>query len=62
MASKKSYGRIPVFKNYIFPRNVYSFKGGLSCPKQFLAIESPLEMMKNVFYSTLKALFIFRIF
>ena len=33
-------------------------KGALSSPAQFLAIESPLKIMKNVFYFTLKALFV----
>ena len=28
----------------------------------FLATESPLKMMKNAFYFTLKALFVFKIF
>ena len=38
------------------------FKGTLSGLKQFLAIESPLKMMKNVFYFTSKALFVLKIF
>ena len=37
-------------------------KGPLSSLKQFLTIESPLQMMKNAFYSMLKALFILDIF
>ena len=37
-------------------------KGALLGPRQFLATESPLKMMKNVFYFTLKALFILKIF
>ena len=35
------------------------FKGTLSGLRQFLAIESPLKMMKNAFYFTLKDLFSF---
>ena len=37
-------------------------KGILSGLRQFLAKESPLIMMKNAFYVTLKALFILKIF
>ena len=33
-------------------------KGALSSLGQFLAIESPLKMMKNAFYFTLKTLFV----
>ena len=36
--------------------------GSLSGLRQFLAIESPLQIMKNAFYFTLKALFILTIF
>ena len=35
-------------------------EGALSGPRQFLAIESPLEMMKNVFYFTSKARFVLK--
>ena len=38
------------------------FKGALSGLRQFLAIESPLKMMKNAFYFTSKALFVLKIF
>ena len=41
-----------VHQNYITV-----FKGALSGMRQFLATESPLKMMKNAFYFTLKALF-----
>ena len=37
-------------------------KGALSGLRQFLAIESPLKMMKNTFYFTSKALFVLKIF
>ena len=37
-------------------------KGALSDLRPFLAIESPLKMMKNAFYFTLKACFFFKIF
>ena len=37
-------------------------KGALSGLRQFLAIESPLKMMKNVFYFTSKVIFIRKIF
>ena len=39
-------------------RYVRSFKGTL-CLREFLATGSPLKMMKNDFYFTLKTLFIF---
>ena len=42
--------------------DVFYFKGALSCPRQFLATESPLKKMKNVFYFTSKALFVLEIF
>ena len=37
-------------------------KGALSGLRQFLATESPLKMMKNVFYFTLKTLLVLKIF
>ena len=39
----------------------HKVKGALSGLRQFLAAESPLEMMKNAFYFTLKALFLLNI-
>ena len=39
-----------------------TFKGALSGLKQLLATESPLKMMKNAFYFTSKALFVFKTF
>ena len=39
-----------------------NFKGVLSGLSQILANESPLKMMKNAFYFTLKALFVLKIF
>ena len=39
-----------------FEINLRVFKGALSDLRQFLATESPLKMMKNAFYFTLKAL------
>ena len=38
------------------------FKGALLGLKQFLAIESPLKMIKNNFYFTLKAPLVVKIF
>ena len=38
------------------------FKGALSVLRQFLATESPLKMMKNAFYFTLKAFFVLKTF
>ena len=37
-------------------------KGALSGLRQFLALESPLKMMKKAFYFTSKALFVLKIF
>ena len=37
-------------------------KGALSGLRQFLVTENPLKIMKNVFYFTLKALFVLKIF
>ena len=37
------------------------FKDALSGLRQFLATESPLKVMKNAFYFTLKALFVLKI-
>ena len=43
--------------------NVFtSVKGALSVLRQFLATESPLQMMKNALYFTLKTLFTLKIF
>ena len=39
-----------------------NFKGTLSDLRQFLATESPVEMMKNAFYFFLKALFLLELF
>ena len=38
------------------------FKCALSGQGQFLATESPLKIMENVFYFTLKALFVTKMF
>ena len=40
----------------------HGVKGALSGLRQFLAPESPLKMMKNAFYFTLKTLFLLKIF
>ena len=37
------------------------FKGSLSGLRHFLTNENPLNMMKNAFFFTLKALFVLRI-
>ena len=39
-----------------------NIKGALSGLRQFLPTESPLKIMKNAFYFTLKALFVLKIF
>ena len=43
-------------------RLLFSIKGALSGLRQFLAAESPLNMMKNVFHFTSKALFVLKVF
>ena len=40
---------------------IFNFEGALSGVKQFLVSESPLKMMKNAFYFTLKAFFVLKI-
>ena len=37
-------------------------KGALSDPRKFLAIGSPLKIMKNAFYFTSNALFVLKVF
>ena len=47
----------------VYKDNISScFKGALSGLRQFLAIKSPLKMMKNAFCFTSKGLFILKIF
>ena len=48
-----------VIDGWELTRNI---KGDLLGLRQFLAIESPLKIMKNVFYFALKALFVLKIF
>ena len=47
------FGRIPLYDG---------FKGALSGLRQILATEITLEMMKNAFYFTSKALFVLKTF
>ena len=42
--------------------NLCLLKGALSGLRKFLAIESPLKLMKNAFYFISKALFVLKIF
>ena len=41
---------------------LFAVKGALSGLRQFLAIESPLKMMKNASFFTSKAFFVLKIF
>ena len=41
---------------------ITAVKGALSGVRQFLPTESPLKMIKGVFYFTLKALLVLKIF
>ena len=53
------------FLTYVWPfYNIMHerVKGVLSGLTQFLATESPLKIMKNTFYFTLKALFVLKVF
>ena len=46
-----------------FPTRKYpTLKGALSCLRQLFLTDISLEMMKNVFYFTLKALFFLKLF
>ena len=47
---------------YRIPTTRGIFKEALSGPRQFLASENPLKMIKNAFYYTLEALFVLKIF
>ena len=40
----------------------FLFKDALSGLRPFLVTETPLKMMKNAFYFTLKALFVLKVF
>ena len=54
-----------MFKNAVFHVELKSLKVGLSSSKNICVIdvtESPLKMMKNVFYFILKALFVLKLF
>ena len=42
--------------------SLFNVKGALSGLRHYLANESPLKMTENAFYSTLKALFVLKIF
>ena len=48
--------------NFLLKNIEYTIKGVLSGMRQFLATESPLKMMKNASYLTLKALSVLKIF
>ena len=49
----------PLRENELMSLFWYYLKGTLSGLRKFLAIESPLKMMKNAFYFTSKAVFVF---
>ena len=49
-------------KSYNLFNSVYNFKDAPSVLIQFLATESPLKMMTNASYFTIKALFVLKIF
>ena len=50
------------YKNCLSMIRLICIKGALLGLRQFSAPESPLKMMKNAFYFTLKALFVLKIF
>ena len=47
---------------YLLHEFVIDFKGALSALRQFLVNESPLKMIKNAFYFSLKTLSVLKIF
>ena len=49
-------------KTDLLETSIFQFKGVLASLRQFLATENPLKLMKNVFYFTLKSLFVLKIF
>ena len=51
-----------LIKMWQFTLLVIMFKGALQGLRQFLITESPLKIMKNAFYFTLKAFFVLNIF
>ena len=51
-----------ISEKYDTNRSRGGVKGALSGLRQFLATESPLKTMKNVFYFTSKALFVLKIY
>ena len=63
-----TYTRIPCFMffKYILFQWLFTFASTLICAlsdlRQFLAIESPLKMMKNAFYFSSNTLFVLKIF
>ena len=52
--------RLDIYKFYFYEPLL--FKGALLGLRQFLAIRSPIKIMKNGFYFTLKTLFVLKIF
>ena len=51
-----------ILKNTKDHLRLRQLKGALSGLRQFLATESPSQMMKNAFYFTIKAFFVLKIF
>ena len=51
-----------IWMEHVTDLNLKHIKGALSSRSQFLASESPLKMIKNAFYFTLRALFVLKIF
>ena len=61
--SVSSLSCILMFQKVALPKfREVLFKGTLSGLRQLVTTESPLKMMKNAFYFTLKALLVFKIF
>ena len=55
----QSHLHVCFFKIFFIKRAL--LKGALEGLRQFLVTESPLKMMKNAFYFTLKALFVLKL-
>ena len=62
MTEASKHVNVRILLRIFFLYTVNNITGGLSGLRQFLANEIPLEMMKNAFYFTSKALFVLEIF
>ena len=59
---KRGETKLCVYQAKFVDKGIVHIKGALWGLRQFLITESPLKMKKNVFYFTLKVLFVLKIF